>query len=241
MLGEALAAPLDRDAFSAWLRSEGERRYHARHPFHRRMHEGRLTRAELQRWVINRFYYQTIIPIKDAVLVSKSRDARFRRMWLRRIVDHDGASEGEGGIELWLRLGQALGVPRERLLSLDEVRPGVRFACDAYVTFVREQSLLEGVAASLTEFFAPDLMSRRIEVFERHYGFSDKPGLEYFKERVPRAARDAREALDFVLEHASTFVEQQRAVAALVHKTQILWHLLDCISHEEAACSPDSS
>ncbi len=214
----------------AWLRREGERRYHALHPFHVRMHEGDLSREELQRWVINRFYYQTRIPIKDAIIVSKSEDPDFRRRWLRRVVDHDGARPGEGGIELWLRLGEALGIRRERMLSLEELLPGVRFACDSYVSFVRQRSLLLAVAASLTECFAPDLMSRRIEAFERHYGFVDRAGLEYFKARVPRAARDSEEALAFVVENAHTFSEQAACVEALVHKTQILWHLLDCVS-----------
>jgi pyrroloquinoline-quinone synthase len=224
------AVALDADAFVAWLRREGESRYHDRHPFNLRMHEGQLTRADLQRWAINRFYYQTRIPIKDAIVLSKSEDPAFRRLWLRRIVDHDGAQAGEGGLEQWLRLGEVLGIERPRMLSLREVLPGVRFACDAYVQLVRERSLLEGVAASLTEFFAPDLMSRRIAAFEQHYGFKDSSGLDYFKSRVPRASRDSREALDFVVEHASTRAEQAACVAALVKKTEILWHLLDCLA-----------
>lgn len=224
----------------AWLRREGERHYHAEHPFHQRMHAGELTREELQRWVINRFYYQTRIPIKDAIIVSKSEDAAFRRLWLRRIVDHDGTASGEGGIELWLRLGEALGVDRRRMQSLSEVLPGARFACDAYVTFVRERSLLLAVAASLTECFAPDLMSRRIEAFERHYRFVDPAGLAYFKARVPRAARDSEEALAFVVEHARTFTEQAACVDALLHKARILWHLLDSVagSGENAVAAP---
>jgi len=225
---------LEPEAFVAWLRREGERRYHALHPFHARMHDGKLTRRELQRWALNRFYYQTRIPIKDALLLSKSEDPAFRRVWLRRIVDHDGAAAGEGGLELWLRLGEALGVERARLLSLREVLPGVRFACDAYVGLVRDRPLLEGVAASLTEFFAPELMSRRIAAFETHYGLSG-PGLEYFKARVPRATRDAREAVDFVIEHARTRADQAACVAALVEKTEILWHLLDCVAQADPA------
>jgi pyrroloquinoline-quinone synthase len=223
-------APLSADDFAAWLRREGERRYHALHPFHERMHRGQLSQAELRCWVINRFYYQTRIPIKDAVLLSKSEDPAFRRMWLRRIVDHDGSQAGEGGLEQWLLLGEALGVERQHMLSLRGVCSGVRFACDSYVTLARERSLLEGVASSLTECFAPDLMSRRIAAFEQHYPFIDKAGLSYFRNRVPRAARDSLEALAFVQRHATTFAEQSACVAALVRKTEILWHLLDSVA-----------
>jgi pyrroloquinoline-quinone synthase len=224
-----------------WLRREGERRYHARHAFHERMHAGELTREELQRWALNRFYYQTRIPIKDAILLSKSDDPAFRRVWLRRIVDHDGAAAGEGGLEQWLRLGEALGVARERMLSLEDVLPGVRFACDAYVNLVRERSWLEGVAASLTECFAPDLMSRRIAAFERYYPFIDKSGLQYFRARVPRASRDAEEALRFVVAGATTFALQSACVQALVHKTEVLWHLLDCIAAPSNAGSTSNA
>jgi len=221
---------LGADDFVAWLEREGARSYHARHPFHLRMHAGQLSQQELQRWVINRFYYQTRIPIKDALIVSKSEDPQFRRMWLRRIVDHDGAQADEGGLELWLRLGEAVGVDRQRLLSLREVVPGARFACDAYVNYVREHSLLLGVAASLTECFAPDLMSQRIAAFERHYDFIDPRGLDYFRTRVSRAKRDGQEALAFVVKNATTFAEQAACVEALLQKTRILWHLLDSIS-----------
>lgn len=211
------------------LKREGARRYHADHPFHLRMHEGGLSQRELQSWVKNRFYYQTRIPIKDALIVAKSEDSAFRRMWLRRVMDHDGSTDGDGGIELWLRLGEAVGLDRQGLLAFSGVLPGVRFACDAYVSLVREASLVEAVASSLTECFAPELMSRRIEAFERHYRFIDPTALEYFRQRVPRARRDSEEALAFVLEHARSRELQDACVSALLKKTEILWHLLDCL------------
>ena len=152
-------APLAPEAFVARLREEGRRRYHDQHPFHRRMHEGELGRREIQGWVENRFYYQTRIPIKDAIILSRSEDPAFRRAWIHRIVDHDGEREGEGGIELWLRLAEGVGLDRAEVAGLRRVLPAVRFACDAYVALVRERSLLECVASSLTEFFAPELMS----------------------------------------------------------------------------------
>jgi pyrroloquinoline-quinone synthase len=221
--------PLSPDAFVAWLRDEAAPRYHDRHPFHRAMHEGRLSRDQLKAWVANRYYYQTRIPVKDALILAKSEDPAFRRAWLRRIRDHDGDAEGEGGIELWLRLGEALGLARDVLRSHRHVLPGVRFACDAYVELVRARSLVEAVASSLTEMFSPDLMSTRVAAWERHYPFVTREALEYFRSRVPRAARDGEEALAFVVREARTREAQAACVAALVRKTEVLWHLLDCV------------
>ena len=229
-----MKAPLARDELVAWLRREGEQRYHDRHPFHRRMHEGRLTRRQLQEWVRNRYYYQTRIPIKDAIIVSKSEDPSFRRAWLRRIRDHDGEHEGEGGLELWLRLADGVGLDREEVRDCRHVLAGVRFACDAYVELVRERSLVEAVASSLTEFFAPDLMSARIAAWEKHYPWVKPDLLEYFRSRVPRARRDSEEAIEFVIANARTYEMQERCVAALVKKTEILWHLLDCVEAANA-------
>jgi pyrroloquinoline-quinone synthase len=218
---------LDGPEFIEWLRREGRARYHHQHPYHLRMHTGELTKQQLQQWVVNRYYYQTRIPIKDALIVSKSEDPAFRRMWLHRIQDHDGAAPGEGGLELWLRLAEGVGLDREEVQSCRSVLSGVRFACDAYVTLVRERSLLEAVASSLTEFFAPDLMSDRIAAWERHYPWIDAASLAYFRGRVGAARRDSLEAIEFVVSQATSFELQQRCVDALVRKTEILWHLLD--------------
>ena len=224
-----MSEPLAKPELIAWLRREGERRYHDRHPFHRLMHEGQLTRRQLQEWVRNRYYYQTRIPIKDALIVSKSEDPAFRRLWSRRIRDHDGDREGEGGLELWLRLADGVGLEREDVKSCAGVLPGVRFACDAYVELVRERSLVEAVASSLTEFFAPDLLARRVAAWEKHYPWVKAETLEYFRSRVPRARQDSEEAIDFVISNAHSYEMQERCVAALVKKTEILWHLLDCV------------
>jgi pyrroloquinoline-quinone synthase len=221
--------PLSRDALIERLRSEGASRYHDHHVVHALMHEGKLTRRQLQEWVRNRFYYQTRIPIKDALILSKSEDPAFRRMWIRRIHDHDGERDGEGGLELWLRLADGVGLDREEVRTLRGVLPGVRFACDAYVELVRQRTLVEAVASSLTEFFAPDLMTKRILAWEHHYPWVKPELLEYFRSRVPRARRDSLEAVEFVVEHAPTREMQERCVAALVKKTEILWHLLDCV------------
>ena len=229
MNGPASEPLLSRDELIERLRAEGQRRYHDQHPFHQRMHEGALTRDELAKWTLNRYYYQTRIPIKDAIILSKSDDPAFRRAWIRRIHDHDGNAPGEGGLELWLRLAEGVGLSRAEVEGLGSVLPGVKFACDAYVSLVRERSLLEAVASSLTEFFAPDLMSRRIQAWQEHYPWVDADMLAYFRSRVPRARFDSEEAIAFVVAGASTFELQERCVAALIRKTEILWHLLDCV------------
>jgi pyrroloquinoline-quinone synthase len=224
----ALAA-LDREAFIQRLRDEGEKRYHDRHDLHVRMHAGKLSKRQIQAWVENRFYYQTRIPIKDAIILSKSEDPAFRRVWMHRISDHDGKQEGEGGLAQWERLAKGVGLDVVEVKSLKQVLPGVRFACDAYVQLVRERPLVEAVASSLTEFFSPDIMAKRIVAWEQHYPWVDADTLAYFRGRVTRAREDSREAIDYVLAHATTRAEQERCVDALIKKTEILWALLDAV------------
>jgi coenzyme PQQ biosynthesis protein C len=223
-------APLSPEEFVERLRREGAKRYHDEHPFHVRMHEGKLDRAALSSWVENRYYYQTRIPIKDALIVAKSDDSAFRRAWVRRIHDHDGWGDDPGGLVQWLALAEAVGLDRETVASCRNVLPGVRFACDAYVSLVRESPLVVAVASSLTEAFAPDLMSKRIAAWEKHYPWVDEKALGYFRSRVPRARRDSDEAIVFVTAHAKTRDLQEACVAALIKKTEILWHLLDCVA-----------
>jgi pyrroloquinoline-quinone synthase len=222
-------APWSRDEFEARLRAVGAARYHDKHPFNVRMHEGTLTRAELQSWVANRYYYQTRIPLKDSTILAKSGDPAFRRAWVERIHDHDGRRAGEGGLELWLRLAEAVGLARDEVASLAHVLPGVRRACDAYVELVEGADLLVAVAASLTELFAGDIMATRIAAFEKHYPWVDAGGLAYFRSRTAQAPRDAAYGLAFVREHAATRADQERCVAALERKCEILWSLLDAV------------
>ena len=217
-------------AFVERLRREGASRYHSHHPFNVAMHAGRLTREQLQRWVANRYYYQTRIPIKDALILAKSDDPAFRRAWMRRIGDHDGTKEGEGGLAEWLLLARAVGLDAEEVRSLRRVLPAVRYACDSYVELVRERSLVEAVASSLTEHFAPDIMRTRVAAWEQHYPWVDGEALAYFRTRVPRATRDAEEALAFVVSHAQTLALEDACVRALVDKCRILWAMLDAVA-----------
>jgi pyrroloquinoline-quinone synthase len=234
------AALLSPDDFVARLRAEGVRRYHDQHSFHQLMHAGKLTRAKLQAWVLNRYYYQTRIPIKDALIVAKSEDPAFRRLWIHRIHDHDGDGPDSGGLALWLRLAEAVGLDRDEVASCCSVLPGVRFACDSYVSLVRESPLVVAVASSLTEMFAPDIMSKRIAAWQEHYPWVGAEALGYFKVRVTRARMDGEEGLAYVVANATSRGLQDACVAALVRKTEILWHLLDCV-HAATVTSPSGA
>ena len=221
-------APWSADEFVEALRAQGSR-YHDLHPFHVRMNNGELSREELQRWVANRYYYQRSIPLKDAAVLSNCPDPDVRRVWIQRILDHDGIEAGSGGIESWLRLGEALGVGRDELESERRVLPGVRYAVDAYVNFCRARPWVEAVAASLTELFGPSAIRVRLEALERHYPWIDPAGLEYFRTRLEQAPRDAQYALDVVVERCRTRESQERAVAALAFKCDLLWAQLEAI------------
>jgi pyrroloquinoline-quinone synthase len=226
------------ESFVAALRAQS-RRYHDQHPFSRRMNEGSLSRGQIQGWVANRFYYQETIPRKDAAILANCPEREVRRRWVRRILDHDGTADGEGGIEAggieaWLRLGEAVGLSREEIADERHVVPGVRFAVDAYLTFARTRPWVEAVASSLTELFAPDLMADRLAAFERHYPWIDPRGLAYFRARLTQAPRDSEHALHVVMERCRTPDQRAAAVAALSFKCDVLWSMLDAIDRAYA-------
>jgi pyrroloquinoline-quinone synthase len=222
------ATLLTAEELKARLRKVGEERYHHLHPFHRMMHEGQLSRGQLQAWALNRYYYQSIIPIKDSIILSRSDDPDFRRAWRKRVVDHDGDATQEGGIERWIRLAQATGLDRERVLRGDEVLPATRYAVDAYLSLVRNRSFLEAVASSLTELFSRDLIALRMDRLRQHYPWLSG-GLDYFTARLHQAPEDARFALQWVTEHAVKRDQQELAIAALRAKCDILWAQLDAL------------
>jgi pyrroloquinoline-quinone synthase len=221
--------PWSRKKFVANLRKVGSSSYHHQHPFHVLMNTGQLGRQAIQVWVANRFYYQASIPIKDSAIISNCPLREVRRIWLHRIIDHDGSQGDEGGIGAWLRLGEACGLSRKALLGHENVVPGVRFAVDAYVNFARAQSWPVAVASSLTELFAPDLMAKRLEAFKRYYEWVEPRGLEYFSRRLTQAPRDSGEALELTIQHCNTPELQQAAVNALQFKCDLLWTMLDAI------------
>ena len=223
----------DKRTFTRKLREVGGASYHNRHPFHVKMNEGRLDRRAIQVWAANRFYYQANIPIKDAAILSNCPLPEVRRLWIHRITDHDGGAGNDGGIEAWLRLGVACGLSRKRLITHEQVLPGVRFAVDAYVNFARREPWPIAVASSLTELFAPDLMAKRLEAFLSHYPWVEKGGLQYFRNRLTQAPRDSGEALRLTHQYCVTRQMQEAAVRALQFKCDLLWAMLDCI---EAKC-----
>jgi pyrroloquinoline-quinone synthase len=219
----------DEATFAAKLREVGAQAYHDKHPFHRLMNDGELGPDAVRGWVANRFYYQQCIPVKDAAILANCPLREVRRGWIRRILDHDGTEDREGGIEAWLRLGAACGVPAEELLDGRHLLPGVRFAVDAYVQLARSQPWPIAVASSLTELFAPDLMAARLAAFEKHYTWIDPAGLDYFRRRLTQARRDSDEGLRLTLQHCDTPELQEGALRALRFKCDVLWSMLDAI------------
>jgi pyrroloquinoline-quinone synthase len=229
----ALTEPLSSAALEEALRSfHGS--YYVEHPFHRLMYEGQLSQRQFQGWAANRLAYQRVVPRKDAAILSNCPDPEVRREWIQRIVDHDGTEPGSGGIELWIRLGVALGVPREEMEDERHVLPGVRLICESYVTFCRTHSWQEACASSLTELFAPRIHQQRIEAFPRHYPWIPPEALDYFKSRLVQAPRDVRHGLSIVQTHCTTVETQRRAFEALAFKLDMLWAMIDTIHHAYA-------
>ena len=217
-----------RDEFEQQLRSLANY-YHINHPFQVAMHEGELTREQLQGWVANRYYYQISIPRKDAAILANCPDRDIRRRWIQRIIDHDGTSGDEGGIEAWLQLGEAMGLARGRMISKEMVLPGVRFAVDAYVNFARTAPWQEAACSSLTELFAPTIHRQRLTGWPEQYPWIEDTGLQYFRNRLTEAHRDVQHGLEITLDWFTTRVEQERAMDILRFKLQVLWTMLDAM------------
>lgn len=226
-----MRAALSGAALEERLRGIGAERYHHLHPFHKLLHAGKLDRGQVQAWALNRYYYQSRIPMKDAALIARLPDPGLRRAWRRRLVDHDGGRGGTGGIARWLVLTDALGLERATVESSRGVLPGVRFAVEAYLRFVAERTPLEAIASSLTELFSPTIISERLNGMLAHYSFLDKVALTYFEARLSQAPRDSAFALRYVKEHAQTEEEQEAACAALRFKCDVLWAQLDALHY----------
>ena len=225
---DALMTPAQLEAA---LHEIGAARYHNLHPFHKLLHGGKCSRAQVQAWVINRFYYQSRIPMKDAALMSRVEDPALRREWRSRIEDHDGGGGNEGGIERWLVLAEAVGLDRDYVLSTRGVLPATRFAVDAYVRFVRERTLIEALASSLTELFAPKIHEERIAGLLEHYDFANERTVSYFKRRLKEAPKDVKFTLDYLNRMAKTRAEQDSILDAVRFKTDVLWAQLDALHH----------
>ncbi len=226
---------LSPDALEAALRDIGARRYHRLHPFHHRLHSGQCTKGQVQAWALNRYYYQACIPLKDASLIGRCEDRDIRREWRSRLVDHDGESADDGGIARWLRLTDGLGLPRADVVSTRLLLPATRHAVDAYVRFVREKTLLEAIASSLTELFSPTIIGERVAGMLAGYSFVTRETLAYFDKRPPQANRDSAFALAYVRQHATTPETQRAVLDALLFKCDVLWSMLDALEHAYVA------
>lgn len=220
----------------AWSKAEFEERlrglgnrYHIHHPFQKAMNGGELSREQIQGWAANRYYYQISIPHKDAALLTNCPDRAVRRRWIQRILDHDGREGEEGGIEAWIRLGEATGLTREAMESGALVLPGVRFAVDAYVNYVRRARWQDAVCSSLTELFAPTIHRERLANWPKHYPWIDTGGLEYFRNRLAEAHRDVEHGLQITLDNFTTRAEQERALSIVQFKLDVLWSMLDAM------------
>lgn len=223
------ALPQPRELFEARLRAIGDTRYHDKHPFHERLHSGRCTADQVRAWVINRYYYQSRIPMKDAAFLSRVTDPDLRRIWRSRIEDHDGHAAGTGGIARWLKLAEGVGLDPDYVASTKGVLPATRFAVDAYVRFVRDEPLMRAVAASLTELFAPKIHADRIAGLLQHYEFANDTTVSYFRHRLTEAPKDVAFGLSWVLDHAVSQNDQDAAADALCFKTDVLWAQLDAL------------
>lgn len=224
-----MTALLSPEELEARLMAVGAERYHNKHPFHALMNDGKLSKGQLQAWALNRYYYQAIIPVKDAVILSRMGEPSLRRVWRQRIIDHDGDNDRGGGIERWFVLAEGLGLDRAYVASLVGILPATRFAVEAYVHFVRDKTLLEAIASSLTEMFSPSTITVRVAGMLRNYDYITPDILSYFDKRLSQAPRDANFALDYVKRHAVTPDWQQAAIAALTFKCDILWAMLDAL------------
>jgi pyrroloquinoline-quinone synthase len=226
-----LTGPMTPAELEAAIRAVGAERYHDKHPFHRLLHGGKLDKGQVQAWALNRYCYQSAVPRKDAALIARVHDRDLRREWTHRLLDHDGTGTEEGGIERWLVLTDALGLERAYVVSMQGALPATRFAVEAYVDFVRERTLLEAVASSLTELFAPSIHRERISGMLESYDFIGEKAMQYFRRRLDQADRDADFALDYVKRHALAPQEQAAAVDAVRFKCNVLWAQLDALHH----------
>ncbi len=227
-MGAAETLPWSKEEFEQRLRAK-DKRYHIYHPFHIAMNSGKCTEEQVRGWVINRFYYQIKIPIKDAGILANMPDRDHRRLWIQRILDHDGHEGDEGGIEAWLALGDAVGLKRDDVMSLKHVLPGVRFAVDAYVNFTRSAPWQEAVCSSLTELFAPTIHQKRLDTWPQHYPWIEPTGYAYFRKRLTEARRDVEHGLRVTLDYFRTREQQERALEILQFKLDVLWTMLDAM------------
>ena len=220
---------LSRGEFIKALTDLGKVRYHSLRPFHKLLHSGKLSFQQVQAWALNRFYYQWSIPRKDLTLMARINDVNLRLEWRSRVIDHEGDIDGSGGIKRYLQLCETLNLDLDYVKSCEGILPGTKFAVDAYVNFVEERSLLEGIASSLTEIYAPAIHKERIAGLSQHYDWADDYALAYFKKRIKQARKDVAFGREWVINNAKTRSDQEAVLKAVQFKTEVLWAQLDAL------------
>lgn len=216
---------------SAWTKEEFKEqinklsyRYHINHPVDQYIMEGKATKEFIQSWVANRFYYQTIIPMKDATIISKCTDQKVRQEWVKNILDHDLPN---GGIDNWILLAEKVGINKQDLINFKHVLPGVKFACNEYINFVKSADWKLAIASCLTVVYADEIHTARINNWPNHYEWLDKDAYSYFRNRQNEAKHEKDVALNYVLEWFTKAEDQVKVLETIKLKQDILWSILD--------------
>ncbi len=208
-----------------------EPRYFLNHPFMKLFYAGRLTNEQIRAWIVNRFYYQKQMPLKDSIILANCTDTAARKLWLQRLMKREGVGGYRGDVEGWAMLAEAAGISRKTLENT-EVLPGVRFAVDAYLNFVKTVSWVEGVAASLPELLAVNELPKRIEALRRHYGWIGREGVEFFIERLSYIKEDIELVLELLTTHIRNNIMLKKCFEAARYNCNVHWSMLDAIYME---------
>ena len=199
------------------------------HPWRVALSEGKVSRQALIEYVKNRYYFLANINRKDAQVIANCPISDARRMLLRKYIDEEGQDVAGGQLgphyEMWLKISDVLGVPRALMQSFVDVLPVYRYTVDAVFNFAKQQSWLEGVAATyategrMWKRYTPkqehheDGLLGEGEALMRHYGLTQDALIFY---HVHSDANDGHGDInEGILKRYCTTVElQEKALAA---------------------------
>ena len=222
--------PLEGQAFIRSLREEKANRYPEPPPLYRALYDGTLDKEALKLWVKDLYqYWDHTMHYSTGAIYIKTNDPVVRPNILRKVVDIEGeeivndliGSTTPAYEELWLRLGEGLGIPREETISW---KPFTRthFAMTTLCLYSRwwEWSWLDGVASIYAaDLHGEECLGQAYQALKKSYGLPEE-SLEFFpayledlpthipweeqalaywcctKERQLTAARAFRERLD---------------------------------------------
>ena len=198
------------------------------HPWSVAVGQGKVSREALAEYVKNRYYFLVNINRKDAQIIANCPVPEARRMLMRKYLDEEGQDIVGGKLGahyyMWLKVSDALGVPREIMNSFRDVLPVYKYTVDAVFNFAKNQSWLEGVAATYAteggmwrrytpreEHREEGLLSEG-EALERYYGLPEDALEFYF---VHSAANDEHGDIgESILKKYCTTKELQRKALA---------------------------